>query len=664
MSKSTKKNNSETIEENPRTDPELEKYDFHSLIANTSQYAESLSIDDLAFLLRKASFYYYNSGISIITDSEFDILEDNLRKRDPKNKVLSEIGSQILSNEDKVKLPYWMGSMDKIKPDKNQIGKWIKNYNGSYLVSDKLDGISCLYVWKDEKLQLFTRGDGEYGKDITHISKYVKLPKMELKDELVVRGELIISKDNFEKKHSSKYANSRNMVSGLLNSKTLDDKFKKEIIDVEFIAYELIIPSNLKPSEQFTYLEKHKFVVAKHSIIKDESLNEDELIKLLTNNKESSIYEIDGLIISQDSVHPRYTSGNPKYAKAFKMNMDNQSAEVIVKEVVWNASKYGKLFPKVIYTPVKLGGAELHQATGYHAQYIKENKIGPDAKIIIVRSGDVIPDIVKVSKPSPNGGQMPDIPYKWDANGVHIFVDSDEAIEETKIKQITSFFKIIGVSDVSQGIITKLYQDGLTTIKDILEASPDRFLKINGIQNKMANKIYDNIRKVIDNPIDLATLMSASGVFGMGYDIKRFKLLLKHYPNLMDIKKLSLGDVINIHGFQEKTASPLVKGLPEFKQFIIQHPQLKYTVQDNQIQNVNNNGKLKGMKIVETGVRLTPEQIKKVQNEGGEIVNTINSKTTLLIAKDPNSSSSKIQNAKNLQIKIVSLDDFINDYLS
>lgn len=670
-STSSMKNNKPTnnLIENPRnSDSELDKYDFPSLVTNTSEYAQSLSIDDLAFLLKKASYYYYNSGISIVTDSEFDILEEVLKKRDPKNKVFKEIGAPVISNEDKVKLPYWMGSMDKIKPGKNEIGKWSKNYSGPYLVSHKLDGISCLFDWNSKnnlhpKLRLFTRGDGKYGKDITHVAKYIKLPNLDSGDgahELVVRGELIISKAVFEKNHSQNYANGRNMVSGLLNSKTLDARFKKEIKDVEFIAYELIIPSDLKPSDQFKLLKSRKFKVAEHQIL--ETVSEIGMIELLKSEKEGSDYEIDGLIIAQNKVHPRYTNGNPKYAKAFKMNMEDQSAQVTVEDVVWNASRYGKLFPKVIYTPVKLGGAVLHQATGYHAQYIKENKIGKGAEILIVRSGDVIPDIIKVIKPAPKGAQMPDVPYKWDDNGVHIFNDSDEPVEEVEIKQIASFFKIIGVADISQGIITKLYQNGLTTIRDILDATPERFRQIDGIQDRMAKKIYGNIHKVIQDPIDLAILMSASGAFGMGYDIKRFKLLLKHYPDLMERKKLSLGDIISIHGFQEKTAQPLVKGLPNFKQFLQKHPELKYFVSNSQ--GVSSNGKLAGMKIVETGVRLKPEQVKMVEAEGGEVVSGVNSKTTHLIAKDPNGSSSKIQNAKKMGIEIISLDDFVAKYLS
>lgn len=661
--------NKTTITENPRNnDPELDKFDFPSLVANTPEYAKSLSVDDLALLLRKASYYYYNSGISIVTDSEFDILEEVLKKKSPKNKVFKEIGAPVIANEDKVKLPYWMGSMDKIKPGKDEIGKWSIKYSGPYFISHKLDGISCLLDWNPKnnihpKLRLYTRGNGTYGMDITHVAKYIKLPNLEALNgdsQLVVRGELIIPKSVFEKNHSQKYANGRNMVSGLLNSKTLDAKFKKEIKDVELIAYEMIIPSDIKPSQQFKLLESKKFNVAKHQIL--ESVSESQMIELLKKEKELSDYEIDGLIIAQNQVHPRYTTGNPKYAKAFKMNMDDQSAKVTVKDIIWNASKYGKLFPKVIYTPVKLGGAVLHQATGYHAQYIKNNKIGKGAEIMIVRSGDVIPDIVKVIKPAPKGAQMPDIPYKWDANGVHIFVDSSEPVMEIEIKQIASFFKIIGVSDISQGIITKLYNDGLTTIKDILEAKPTRLIQIEGIQDRLARKIYDNIRKVIENPIDLATLMSASGAFGMGYDLKRFKLLLKHYPDLMERKKLTLGDVISIHGFQEKTAQPLIKGLPVFKKFLQKHPQLSYFVATSQ--GSSENGKLAGMKIVETGVRLKPEQVKMVESHGGEMVNSVNSKTTHLIAKDPNGTSSKIKNAKKLGIEIISLDDFVAKYLS
>ena len=134
-----------------------------------------------------------------MTDTENDMILDELKRRDSKHKLLSKIGADI-HTKNKVKIPFYMGSMDKIKPDTGDLGKWIKKYKGKYVLSDKLDGTSALLVLRtDGKNMLFTRGNGIYGTNISSMLKGINgIP--DIKDNLVVRGELLVSKKNYEKK--------------------------------------------------------------------------------------------------------------------------------------------------------------------------------------------------------------------------------------------------------------------------------------------------------------------------------------------------------------------------------------------------------------------------------------------------------------------------------
>ena len=152
-----------------------------------------------------------------------------------------------------------MGSLDKIKfEDTNKLDNWLVKYNSKeFLISDKLDCVSALFVYEKGYMKLYTRGDGIIGADISHLIKYIKDIPKEVKEDIAIRGELIIKKAVFESKYAEKFANARNMVSGLVNSKSLRDGVK----DINFIGYEIInnLTKQIKPSKQFKKIKELGF---------------------------------------------------------------------------------------------------------------------------------------------------------------------------------------------------------------------------------------------------------------------------------------------------------------------------------------------------------------------------------------------------------------------
>jgi len=136
---------------------------------------EDYSIDEIEKILVYASDKYYNDE-PVISDSIFDTLREFLELKAPKSKVLKQIGSNVKS-KDKVKLPYYLGSMDKIKPPSNKLDNWCKKYEAPYVLTDKLDGVSALLVYShsdNNQIKLFTRGTATHGMDITKLLKYIK----------------------------------------------------------------------------------------------------------------------------------------------------------------------------------------------------------------------------------------------------------------------------------------------------------------------------------------------------------------------------------------------------------------------------------------------------------------------------------------------------------
>ncbi len=376
---------------------------------NKTKELEFYSEDELSEMLKLINKIYYDSNNEpLLTDNQYDILREYVLKKYPNNKYANEQHAALTASKDKVKLPYELWSMDKIKPDTNALEKFKEKYKEPFVISAKLDGVSALYTTNESKPHLYTRGNGKYGQNIDHLIPFLKLPQpqpqttpvtQETKIEpLAIRGELIIKEDVFKTKYSQKYKNSRNFVSGLVNKKKLTKIEEIMISDLDFVAYEVIIPKNLKPSEQFEFLETLKpniNIVKYEKNISQTQLTNEFLSEKLTNYKSSYEYTIDGIINIEDKVYPRQ-SKNPDHAFAFKMIITDQIVEAKVVDVIYEPSKDGYLKPKIEIEPIEVDGVTVTYATCFNAKYVLDNKIGLGTTIKLNRSGGVIPNILEV----------------------------------------------------------------------------------------------------------------------------------------------------------------------------------------------------------------------------------------------------------------------------
>ena len=316
-----------------------------------------------------------------------------------------------------------------------------------------------------------------------------------------------MKKSTFEDKYKARYPKARSVVSGVINSKKPDPEILK---DIDFVAYELVYPGGIKWSRQFYALSKMKFLTP-DSFVRD-VLDSLELEKQLAYMKKTSIYEIDGLVVSEDKKFERNKSGNPDYSVAFKVN--SEGINTVVEEVIWNPSKYGVLVPKIKVTPVIIDGDNVNYASAFNAKYILENKIGKGTKIKIVKSGDVIPYISKIIKST--GADFPDLKYHWNETEVDIILDSQEGNKEVGIKRLLNFFTTLKIENVSIGVVTKLFDGGFDTSEKIFKMSVEDFMTLPSVKEKSANKLFHSIHQILDNPVGLERVMAASLAFGNG----------------------------------------------------------------------------------------------------------------------------------------------------
>jgi NAD-dependent DNA ligase len=597
----------------------------------------------------------YRNDQPILTDNEFDILEDYIKVVYPKNNIIKQVGAQP-NERNKVTLPYTMGSMDKIKPDTNAIINWQLKYKGPYVLSCKLDGVSGLYSTEGPVPKLYTRGDGNIGQDISHFIPYLKLPKTQ--KGLVIRGEFIISKVIFEEKYKTKFANPRNMVAGIMNQKTINDSIQ----DVRFVAYELIKPQN-KPSEQLRLLS----TLVETVFYKVSTTITNELLsKYLIELRKKYNYEIDGIIVSNDLIYER-KKGNPEHSFAFKMVLTDQIAEAKVVDVIWTPSKDGYLKPRVRIEPIQLGGVCIEYATGFNGSYIKENKIGVGALIEIIRSGDVIPHIRNTIIPAEKA-KMPDVPFKWNETNIDIILENSELDETVREKIITGFFRGIEVDSLSSGNITRIMKAGFDSIPKILKMTLADFLGVEGFQLKMATKIYSGIHDKIEAS-SLITLMAASNLFGRGFSDKKIELVINSYPDILVSKESSIikiNKITDIKGFAKKTAEAFVNKIPEFIEFIKECGlQDKLTlsslvIEQNQFNPLN---PLFGKTIVMTGFRDQALQ-KSLQLCGAKIGASVSKNTFAVLVKDKAEDTTKANEARKLNIPLMTPAEFNEKYIN
>lgn len=617
------------------------------------------------FIMLFADNYYNNTNPNIdISDEVFDKLVEILKIRDPKSKYFTSIGAPIIN--DKVKLPFPMFSLNKVKPD--NIDKWVVNHKGPYSLSDKLDGMSAMLY----NGHLYKRGQGLDGQDIGYLLKHINIGDVNLDDirDVAIRGELIISKENFKViNKDGVFKNARNAISGIVNCKNPN----KEIIKyVDFVAYNVVNPI-IKQEDQYSFLESKGFNVVNYCNV--DNINVDGLVELTNKRKNEGKYEIDGIVIIDNVMSYDIRNGNkesvnqnPSYSVAFKFLNEDNIIECVVENVEWNISRYNYLKPKVKISPVYLMGSVINYATAHNAKFIVDNKIGKGSIINITKSGEIIPKIISVVKGS--NPEMPTVKYHWNKNNVDIIIDNET---DDKQKQKLLFeLKSNNIKFFNQKAADKLVDNGIYDICSII-GEEDLIIKLFGkvMGAKMIKSLKDNLELS-----GIEELMVGSGIFGRGIGIKKLML-----ANKIDIRDWDEGRLIEIKGLGKENVKLLVDGKEMFIKYylalknkcelngikiaeLIKESGNENISEDNKdnINECDNKQKLLNMKIVFTGFR-NKELENEIIKNGGLIVNSVSGKTNILIVDKLESNSSKINKAKQLKVDIVTEEQFRKKYL-
>jgi DNA ligase (NAD+) len=588
----------------------------------------------------------YRSGNPIISDSQYDILVEELTNLDPDNSILTQIGHSIKDETRKSRLPIEMASMNKCKT-MDEISDWcrLKGISKSelFIITPKYDGLSlCVNELTDES---WTRGDGTHGQKSDEHYKLIGNHLNNPGGFQFTYGEVMMPKKVFVDKYSVDYANPRNLVAGLLNSKEVTEPLK----DTVYIKYGAVVDVQYATkSDLLKSLNDGQVVKVPFKVISINDLTHEILFDLFKSWSQD--FEIDGLIIEVDSLQTQdqlgreNSSNNPCWARAYKSPDFEQVAETTIIGISWNISKQGYLKPTLHVQPVKLDGVTISNVTGNNARFVKDFGLGVGSVVSIVRSGMVIPKIIDVIKSVPF--QMPDVPnIDWNENGVELMT-LDET-DEQRFKQTVSFFEILEVDNVGEGVVKQLWDAGYDSVKAILELTPDKLSKLEGFGKRKAMIVYNSIQSKIKD-VQLSKLQHATGFFkGLG---SKKLALLEQFDS-----KPTIDQVVSIEGFAQTSAESYLESYDKFFNFV---KDLPVTIA-KKVEAVKVSNDLDGMSFVFTGVRRADLEA-VIESRGGKIGSGVSKNTTHLVMKSVGSGSSKEKKAMDLGVKIMTVTDLEN----
>jgi NAD-dependent DNA ligase len=591
-------------------------------------------------LLREASTAYYNGGTQKMDDETYDGLVERLRQLDPENPYLDQVGAPV---EDAVKLPYAMPSLDKIKPGEDTLKRFL--LRGGFVISEKLDGLSAL--WLPGTSKLFLRGDGIMGQDISHL---VPLGIQGLSKRCpagtAIRGELILPR-------AAGVGLARSWVNGQVHQKTPDAAV---ISKIHFVAY-AIVNQSFKRGQQIQMMQSYGLELPWFSVLP--SLSEDYLSEVLLERRTNSLYDTDGIVVGLDTVPKSESTAtkakNPKDCVAFKMALADQSAETTVREVLWAPSAQGYLIPRIRFDPVKICSATIEFCTGHNARMIVANALGPGSRVIIRRSGDVIPKLDRVLLAT--GASLPlEGSWVWDGDeGTAVHMKSLGETVGVITAKLHYFLKTLEIPGAGPAAAAALVEANITGPAALWATSPTRLSEVLGPKTGAA--LYANLRTILARVSELV-LMHASSQMPRGVgDVKLGSLFAAE------------ADPRRWHGMVAPvgwTAESFQSFLTELSKYEawrlkeihwIPYPILSAAAPPP---TANGNGKT----ICITGFR-NKELEAKATAKGHTLVSSVTGKVNILLVPDGEvKESEKVKTARAKGTTILTQSQFVSEYLS
>ena len=614
--------------------------------------ASELSDDELLEFLTVANALY-RSGDRLISDADYDFLFlAELKQRQPNHPFLTEVEPEATATTKTVELPVRMLSTDKAYTVEEML-RWLERIKKAaadlnkpfeeltFKATPKLDGFAAY----DDGQRLYTRGDGKRGTDVTRVMQRGLVVVNGGKRGLGA-GEIVVSTSYFKQHLAEHFENSRNFQASVVKEKELAPPAAQAIKVQAAVFYPFeLLPSWSGSAEQL-----------------------EQQIETIFKQQLSAVdYDVDGVIFEIiDAELKEYmgaTRHHHRWQIALKENVE--TAEVNVIAVHPQTSRSGRVNPVVEVEPTRLSGAMIQRASAHHYGMVKSNNIGPAAIIELTRSGEVIPKILRVIKPTE--AQLPDAcpscggELTWDND--YLFCTNNSQCPAQIAHTIEHFFRTLGnIDGFGPATIEKLYASTVRTLPEIYNQSAFDFEGI-GFGPKQSENLVAQLQRSRSEQIEDWRFLAAFGIFRMGGG--NCERLLSHHK-LEDIFALTLEQIISIEGFAERTAEIVVRELtrvaPLFQQLFQLNFNLAITPLISELQDSGELSPIAGKLLVFTGTMTQGNRSEMQANAkkmGAKVGSSVSGKTDYLVTGEK-VGASKLNSAQAKGVEILTEQQYLD----
>lgn len=636
-------------------------------------------IIELTEKLKQANYYYFVKEQPEMADDEYDILLRELKQLEAEypqfassDSPTKRVGGVVIDSFEKVQHRSPMLSLDNIFSGEEfyEFDQKIKTELGtdeySYVCEVKIDGLAMSLTYNDTLTVAATRGDGTVGENVTHNIKTIRsLPTSVGIDDFEVRGEVFISKPNFElinQRSSKKFANPRNLAAGSVRQ--LDSEIAKSR-NLDMFAYGLVNPERYGHklySESMHYLDTLGFKTnTELRVCKDASEVVDYINELALKRHDLN-YEIDGIVIKVNEYEHQatlgFTSKYPKWAIAYKFA--SMVAKTKLEDIFLTVGRTGKITPNAQLTPVSLMGSTIARATLHNFEYIASKDIRVGDMVEIIKAGDIIPRVEKAIIEERTSQSKPYIPEtECPRCGTQLeIVNQDQYCNNVycpakEIERIIYFASkdAMNIDGLGSGLIERLYEEGIIGhFTDLYNLDLERIKALDKLGEKSVSNLQAGIEASLQT--DLYRFITALGIKGVGPEVA--KIICKQFPTLDQVLAITYDDLIGLGGIGPVLSENFISFMRDEKniadiQLMLDHGLVFNQVSDEIIEN-----QYSGKSVVITGSfgELKRSDIKAIfERFGASVKGSVSKNTDYLIAGEK--AGSKLDKANELGVAII-----------
>lgn len=636
--------------------------------------------------LNKASQAYYNGEAELMSDYEWDSKFDQLKLLEDETGIVLPDSPTNKVSEDSIsgkKEPHEFPALSLAKT-KNvaDLEKWASNK--PIWISWKLDGLTLVATYDDGKLtKIVTRGDGHIGTNITHLAPAIKgvLPKISEKGHLVIRGEAVISYEDFNNfllETESDYANPRNLASGSLTLKDVDEV---KLRHIQWIPFTLVYSDqeNLSWGQRMDYLEKLGFQTVEHRFIENPTsvnIQEkiDEFTQKVTHKKQP--FPVDGLVITYDDTQYASTgsvTGHHATRAGYAFKWQDEYAETVLDHIEWSCAA-STISPVAVFQPVELEGTTVQRASLCNISECERLGIGDaGTKLQVIKANKIIPKVINITE---KVGVL-NIPDKCPVCGAEAHVVlSDSGTKklhcsnaDCTAKQLKKFARFvskdgINIDGISEQTVSTFINHGwIREYADFyhLKDFAYQITSLDGFGKKSVSKLLESVEK--SRNTDSRHLLYALSIPLCGFDVAK-RLLSKYtFKELMETAKTSLFDdeFASIDGIGPEKSARFINWFKDDKNYLKVSNLLK-ELDVKEVEVAELGTKCAGQTFVITGdvyhYKNRNELKAYIESQGGKVTGSVSKSTTYLINNDAESQSSKNKKAHQLGISIITEEQF------